>query len=589
MGMRISAAIFSVLLGTSLALAENDPKAPYGPQAATVAGKPKPPQQAQARAAPRQAAKPKAKAKPKPKVTRAAQPAAKPEAKPAEPANPKRQAAKPKPQAVKPKPEAAKPKEAAKPREAAKPKPEIAKPAPRATEKPSPKAANAEPPSKPSPKEANAKPEPAAAPSATGATAPAAAAKIDQGLRDSYAAIPLAERIALQSDLIWTGDYNGLINGEFSERLVQAVKSYQQRQKSKTTGVLNPQERAALRAAARPRQNEVGWRLTEDPATGARIGLPLKLATKREPAGTGTRWSSQQGQLQIETFRIDTGATLEGVFEQQKKDPPQRRVTYNVLRDGFFVVSGTQGLKKFYVRGHAQNGEVRGITILYDQAEAHMDSMMVAMSNAFAPFATYAVAGAPDTPGRKRVDYATGLVVSPSGHIVTARQVVEGCQVIVVPGLGHAEHVAEQADVELALIRVYGARKLSPIGLAVAASPQGAATLVGIADPQAQGGGAAITTVATKVAVGAPLLSLESPPAPGFSGAATLDGKGELLGVVVLKPAVVAGAPTAPRAGVVPVAAIRNFLEANHVAPSSSHPGVEHAKSAVVRVICVRK
>src|SRR5882724_1988276 len=34
---------------------------------------------------------------------------------------------------------------------------------------------------------------------------------------DSYAAIPFAERLAIQSDLAWTGDYNGLITGEFND------------------------------------------------------------------------------------------------------------------------------------------------------------------------------------------------------------------------------------------------------------------------------------------------------------------------------------------------------------------------------------
>ena len=34
----------------------------------------------------------------------------------------------------------------------------------------------------------------------------------------SYTAIPLSERIAIQNDLVWTGDYNGIINGEFGER-----------------------------------------------------------------------------------------------------------------------------------------------------------------------------------------------------------------------------------------------------------------------------------------------------------------------------------------------------------------------------------
>jgi hypothetical protein len=39
----------------------------------------------------------------------------------------------------------------------------------------------------------------------------------------------------------------------------------------------------------------------------------------------------------------------------------------------------------------------------------------------------------------------------------------------------------------------------------------------------------------------------------------------------------------------VPVDRIRNFLEANYVAPSSGKSGVEETKASVTRVICVRK
>ena len=65
--------------------------------------------------------------------------------------------------------------------------------------------------------------------------------------------------------------------------------------------------------------------------------------------------------------------------------------------------------------------------------------------------------------------------------------------------------------------------------------------------------------------------------------------QGRFAGVVVMKAPVVAGPSGAPRAAVVPAERIRNFLEANYVAPSSGAAGVEAAKASVTRVICVRK
>jgi hypothetical protein len=39
----------------------------------------------------------------------------------------------------------------------------------------------------------------------------------------------------------------------------------------------------------------------------------------------------------------------------------------------------------------------------------------------------------------------------------------------------------------------------------------------------------------------------------------------------------------------VPAERIRNFLEANYIAPASGGAGVEAAKPSLTRVICVRK
>src|SRR5262249_29879694 len=47
--------------------------------------------------------------------------------------------------------------------------------------------------------------------------------KVSKEVAGSYNAIPLAERVAIQSDLAWTGFYNGVLSGEFGERSVAAV------------------------------------------------------------------------------------------------------------------------------------------------------------------------------------------------------------------------------------------------------------------------------------------------------------------------------------------------------------------------------
>jgi hypothetical protein len=115
--------------------------------------------------------------------------------------------------------------------------------------------------------------------------------------------------------------------------------------------------------------------------------------------------------------------------------------------------------------------------------------------------------------------------------------------------------------------------------------------LTGIADPQNQGGGSAVSRVkasVTQVGSGGEF-ALSPTPALGFSGAAALDADGKFAGLALLKPVVVAGpANAAPSAQAVLASAdaVQVFLKANKV---TSANGSADAKTSVVRIICVRK
>jgi len=402
-----------------------------------------------------------------------------------------------------------------------------------------------------------------------------------------YAAMSLADRIALQNDLIWTGDYNGLANGEFAERAIAAVKAFQARNGGKETGIPQPEERTALAAAAKAKQEAAGWRMVDDVGTGARLGIPSKLVPTFVMTPGAGRWSSGRGEVQIETFRTnEPGTTLNAVYDRQRKEPAGRQIGYTVLRPDFFVLSGLQGLKKFYVRAQAKDGEVRGLTILYDQAmEGIMNRVVIAMSSAFQPFPAGAAAGPPP---KRKVEYGTGIVVDGS-HVLTDRQVTDGCYVLTLPGLGGADLVGEDKAADLALLRIYGARNLEPLATGEAAAAD--AMLVGIADPQAQGGGAAVSTVKVRLSENGAERVIEPAPAPGFSGAAVLDSGGKLVGMAQAKAAQVAGPPPAgAQAKLVPLDSIKTFLTAQKVElAASTRAGLEAAKQSVVRVICARK
>src|SRR5262245_32261123 len=310
-------------------------------------------------------------------------------------------------------------------------------------------------------------PKPAAPKLSAPATATARTTTImsEPANRESFteAALSAGERLKIQSALLWSGDYTASIGGE--DPLVSAIKNYQKRAKSKITGVLSSTERTNLLAAAQSHEDEFGWTVVVDPATGVRIGLPMKLLPQARDTPRGTRWSAKHGEVQVETFRMkNSEIKLAAFFEQQKREPSTRKIEQSALRDDSFVITGMQGLKKFSVRAYSRDGEIRGVTVLFDQMmETIVAPVTAAMVSAFSPFPERSLPFAAPT---KSVEYGTGLVVSASGHIVTDRKLATGCQVIIADGLGDADRVAEDQDHGLALLRVYGPRKLSPLALA---------------------------------------------------------------------------------------------------------------------------
>jgi peptidoglycan hydrolase-like protein with peptidoglycan-binding domain len=407
---------------------------------------------------------------------------------------------------------------------------------------------------------------------------------------DTANAMAQAERQAIQSDLAWVGQYNGAISGEVSERMVESIKEFQKARGGKQTGVLNPQERTVLAETARRRQDNAGWKIVTDAGTGARLGIPTKLAPQQTSDANGAKWSSPTGTIQILlSRRKEANATTAKLADREKKEPAGRTVDYTVVKPEFFVLSGLQGLKKFYVRGTFKGDEVRILTILYDQAtENTVEPVVIAMSSAFNPFPTGAQIAGP--PPRKTVEYGTGLVVSDDGAIVADREITDGCLAIAITGFGNADRVAEDKDRGLALLRIYGARGLKPLALSEGAAKSGV-DLTGISDPQNQGGGNAASSVkasVTSIGAGGDL-ALSPPPAVGFSGAVALDSDGKFAGVVLLKPVAVAGpsnAAPAAQAVLVPADVVHDFLQAKGV---NAVGGSTDAKASVVRVICVRK
>jgi hypothetical protein len=404
--------------------------------------------------------------------------------------------------------------------------------------------------------------------------APAAAA-----VPASYAAIPEADRLAIQADLALLDNFDATMPKDRDALTAAAIRAFQQRHGGRETGVLSNDERAALAAAAKVPKDALGWRIVDDAATGARLGVPTKIVPQSSAMRTGSRWTSAQGQVQVETMRLHE-ASLTALFDDQRKPARHRSVDYSELKPDSFVIFGMQGLKEYIVRVQASGSELRGITVLYDQAtEGTMAPIALAMADTFQGFPDPNAAPAP---GIKRgVEYATAVVVSSRGHLVAPASATDDCRAITIAGLGHAERVAEDRGNDLALLRLNGAQNLVPAALAGDAGATNALTLVGVADPLAQGGEAAVSRAPAQLSA----QGLDPAPKLGFAGAAAVDAQGRFAGMVDLTAPAVAGPGAVSQATLVPAGAVRAFLQAQSVTPATGPTSIDQS---VVRVICVR-
>ena len=205
---------------------------------------------------------------------------------------------------------------------------------------------------------------------------------------DTANAMAQAERLALQSDLAWVGQYNGAITGDVSERMVNAIKEFQKSRGGKQTGVLNPQERGVLADTA---QAKAGKCRLED----RHRSRHRRAARHPDQTGAAAGQRRQRHQMDLaDRHDPDSAGAAQGSQSRPPQSSPSgrrrsrgRKIDYTVVKPDFFVLSGLQGLKKFYLRGTFKGDEVRILTILYDQAtENTVEPVVIAMSSAFNAF-----------------------------------------------------------------------------------------------------------------------------------------------------------------------------------------------------------
>lgn len=374
-----------------------------------------------------------------------------------------------------------------------------------------------------------------------------------EAARQAFEALSEAERRAIQDALLWTGDYRGLVDGGFGRGTRTAMQSYARRLGLPEDGALDA--RAGLLASAASAKAAVGFEPVRDPRSGAALGLPLKILTRRTDTQTGSRWLAADGAVAVETWMVQESAVnLTALYDTMKDTNATRRVTYKLLRPDFFVVTADLGKSDQYTRfarGVVDGAPVlRGYAVVYPKG---LENVALAIVNGFEPFpvpvpaATVAPpvqsaprSASPPAPARIALR-ATAVVVGTD----MAASVIGACAT---PRIGGkvARLIKRDEATGLALFEARGLG-LGPIASALAAPEQAGPALVVF---EASSGAATAPVVASgQIMPGASPaapMRLLAPLEANAAGAPAFNRRGEWVGFV--------GLATAPMriAGVVP-------------------------------------
>ena len=191
-----------------------------------------------------------------------------------------------------------------------------------------------------------------------------------------------------QEMLIWTGDYDGMIDGKLGAGTSQAIKKFQERNGHDPSGDLTDQEVALLVQQGRSRKQAAGFGQYRDIEVGVTVGIPSKLVASPTKGKWGTSWLAIDDRINIDTLHV-TGMTLRELFDKLSGFR-NRRVKYSVFKGDWFVISGLDvDDAVVYVRAAADPGrdDVRGFSVrITKKWRDELEHIPIAMSSSFRTF-----------------------------------------------------------------------------------------------------------------------------------------------------------------------------------------------------------
>lgn len=301
--------------------------------------------------------------------------------------------------------------------------------------------------------------------------------------KDWFNSLSRNERIRLQFLLVFTGDYAAIVDGAFGPKTYGALMEFQRNREFRRDGVLDTEELQILHRDGLDLVKRVGFRTRNDPTAGITLGIPASLFDPPKKSERGHLWRAFDGSIELETLRVDgQRSDYEALYRRLTSTEDGRTIENKQFRNDFFVVSGTQNGRDFYLRMMRTGADSRGFSLFWQPKHAvFMDRVAIAMSNSLTFFdrsatgrmdavtSAPALDNAPDSENRlgelsagstastsdeTGSSTGSGFFITPDGHVGTNAHVVGNCDNLEVAGFGSAALVASDTTNDLAIIQL---------------------------------------------------------------------------------------------------------------------------------------
>ena len=186
--------------------------------------------------------------------------------------------------------------------------------------------------------------------------------------------------MAIQESLIWTGDYDGPVDGTLGSATRAALMDFQKREDLPATNRVNTAAIKKLAEVSAALKRDSEWRLAIDGRNGIVFWIPGALLPKDEDGPDGRAFSSESGDTRLSVF-----ATTQSLAEllNTARGMSGRRIDSEKSDKTGFTVAGEdngQGFFEFATGGKT----AKGFRLIFPlQDAARMRRIGTAMASAF--------------------------------------------------------------------------------------------------------------------------------------------------------------------------------------------------------------